>query len=118
MSRDDENGICDWSKFSCKRTTARSRRCQGALTGGDWNPLHWHWREMLAVAQIAGQLTRTIRHATVAKTRQRRNIHDANADNEWTDARRVLAFRARWFKIVAVEELRPTGSRLSHGNVG
>jgi hypothetical protein len=29
---------------------------QGALTGGDWNPLHWHWREMLAVAQIAGQL--------------------------------------------------------------
>jgi len=17
---------------------------QGALTGGDWNPLHWHWR--------------------------------------------------------------------------
>ena len=29
---------------------------QGGLTGGDWNPLHWHWREMLAVAQIAGQL--------------------------------------------------------------
>jgi catalase len=29
---------------------------QGALTGGDWNPLHWHWREMLTVAQIAGQL--------------------------------------------------------------
>ena len=28
----------------------------GALTGGDWNPLHWHWREMLTVAQIAGQL--------------------------------------------------------------
>lgn len=28
----------------------------GALTGGDWNPLHWHWREMLAVARIAGQL--------------------------------------------------------------
>jgi catalase len=28
---------------------------QGALTGGDWNPLHWHWREMLAVARIAGQ---------------------------------------------------------------
>lgn len=27
---------------------------QGALTGGDWNPLHWHWREMLAVARIAG----------------------------------------------------------------
>lgn len=26
------------------------------LTGGDWNPLHWHWREMLTVAQIAGQL--------------------------------------------------------------
>ena len=29
---------------------------QGAITGGDWNPLHWHWREMLAVARIAGQL--------------------------------------------------------------
>lgn len=29
---------------------------QGALTGGDWNPLHWHWREMLAVTRIAGQL--------------------------------------------------------------
>lgn len=29
---------------------------QGALTGGDWNPLHWHWRELLTVARIAGQL--------------------------------------------------------------
>jgi len=29
---------------------------QGALTGGDWNPLHWHWREMLTIARIAGQL--------------------------------------------------------------
>jgi len=29
---------------------------QGALTGGDWNPLHWHWREVLTVARIAGQL--------------------------------------------------------------
>jgi hypothetical protein len=29
---------------------------QGGLTGGDWNPLHWHWREMLAVARIAGHL--------------------------------------------------------------
>ncbi|MHB1038538.1 MAG: catalase family protein [Pirellulales bacterium] len=29
---------------------------QGALTGGDWNPLHWHWREILAVGRIAGQL--------------------------------------------------------------
>jgi len=29
---------------------------RGGLTGGDWNPLHWHWREMLAVARIAGQL--------------------------------------------------------------
>lgn len=30
---------------------------QAGLTGGDWNPLHWHWREMLAVVQIAGQLS-------------------------------------------------------------
>lgn len=29
---------------------------QGAITGGNWNPLHWHWREMLTVAQIAGHL--------------------------------------------------------------
>lgn len=29
---------------------------QMAVTAGDWNPLHWHWREMLAVAQIAGHL--------------------------------------------------------------
>lgn len=29
---------------------------QGALTGGDWNPLHWHWREMLTAARIAGQI--------------------------------------------------------------
>ena len=26
------------------------------LTGGDWNPLHWHWREMLGGAQIAGKI--------------------------------------------------------------
>ncbi|MBC7965193.1 MAG: catalase family protein [Fuerstia sp.] len=29
---------------------------QGALTGGDWNPLNWHWREMLSVAQTVGKL--------------------------------------------------------------
>lgn len=27
-----------------------------ALTEGEWNPLHWHWRELLTIAQIAGQL--------------------------------------------------------------
>ena len=27
---------------------------QGILTGGDRNPLHWHWRQALTVAQIAG----------------------------------------------------------------
>jgi hypothetical protein len=27
-----------------------------SLTGGDWNPLRWHWREMLTAAQIVGQL--------------------------------------------------------------
>ena len=29
---------------------------QDGLTVGDWNPLHWHWREMLGIARIAGQL--------------------------------------------------------------
>ncbi|MDB5344870.1 MAG: hypothetical protein JWP89_3247 [Schlesneria sp.] len=29
---------------------------QNALTDGSWNPLHWHWREMLTAAQIAGHL--------------------------------------------------------------
>jgi catalase len=29
---------------------------QAALTGGDRNLLNWHWREMLTVAQIAGQI--------------------------------------------------------------
>jgi hypothetical protein len=29
---------------------------EGALTGGEWNPLHWHWREVLTVARIAGRL--------------------------------------------------------------
>lgn len=27
-----------------------------ALTGGDWNPLNWHWRQMLSVAQTIGKL--------------------------------------------------------------
>jgi catalase len=27
-----------------------------ALTGGNWNPLHWHWREALTAIQIAGHL--------------------------------------------------------------
>jgi Catalase len=29
---------------------------EGAISGGDWNPLHWHWRETLTVARILGQL--------------------------------------------------------------
>lgn len=29
---------------------------QQALTGSDWNPLNWHWREMLTLASIIGQL--------------------------------------------------------------
>lgn len=29
---------------------------EGALTGGDWNPLNWHWRELLTVAEIAGHI--------------------------------------------------------------
>jgi catalase len=27
-----------------------------ALTGGHWNPFHWHWREALTAIQIAGHL--------------------------------------------------------------
>ncbi len=27
-----------------------------ALSGGNWNPLHWHWREAVTVAQIASHL--------------------------------------------------------------
>jgi catalase len=27
-----------------------------ALMGGDWNPLHWHWREALTAIQILGHL--------------------------------------------------------------
>ena len=27
-----------------------------ALTGGNWNPLNWHWREALTALQIAGHL--------------------------------------------------------------
>src|SRR5262245_30513858 len=34
-----------------KLATARQ-----ALTGGDWNPLHWHWREALTALQIAAQV--------------------------------------------------------------
>ncbi len=29
---------------------------QEALTGGDWNPLNWHWRELLKATQIVGHL--------------------------------------------------------------
>lgn len=28
----------------------------GTLTGGDWNPLRWHWHELITAARIAGQL--------------------------------------------------------------
>ncbi|MDB5339071.1 MAG: hypothetical protein JWN70_4690 [Planctomycetaceae bacterium] len=29
---------------------------QGVLTGGNWNPLHWHWNEAITAARIAGHL--------------------------------------------------------------
>jgi hypothetical protein len=29
---------------------------QGVLTGGDWNPLNWHWREAVTAVQIASHL--------------------------------------------------------------
>ena len=29
---------------------------QGGLTGGDLNPLHWHWREIFTAAQIAAHI--------------------------------------------------------------
>lgn len=28
---------------------------RGALTDCDWNPVHWHWKEALSAARIAGQ---------------------------------------------------------------
>jgi catalase len=39
------------SKPDDKLATARD-----ALTGGDWNPLNWRWREALTALQIAGHL--------------------------------------------------------------
>jgi catalase len=29
---------------------------QGMLTGGDWNPLHWHWSEAITALRIAGHI--------------------------------------------------------------
>lgn len=29
---------------------------QGVLTGGHWNPLHWHWNEAITALRIAGHL--------------------------------------------------------------
>lgn len=29
---------------------------QGALTGGNWNPLHWHWNEAITALRIAGHV--------------------------------------------------------------
>jgi hypothetical protein len=62
---------------------------QGALTGGDWNPLHWHWREMLAVARIAGHLP----------------SHPAS--NTYYSMAPI-----RWGKYVAKYRIKPAGDRL------
>ncbi len=37
---------------------------QGVLTGGDWNPLHWHWREMLTAAQTVGHFPSHLANTT------------------------------------------------------
>lgn len=37
---------------------------QSALTGGDWNPLNWHWNECLTVARIAAQVPSLIQDTT------------------------------------------------------
>lgn len=35
---------------------ARLNRAAEAITGGDWNPLNWRWREAVTALQIAGHL--------------------------------------------------------------
>jgi catalase len=35
--------------------SSNTLKAADALTGGDLNPLHWHWREIMNIAKIAGK---------------------------------------------------------------
>ena len=51
--------VKDFLRFEQVLAAARDQKfatAKEALTGGDWNPLHWHWREALTAIQIAGHL--------------------------------------------------------------
>jgi len=51
--------VNDFLRFEQVLATAKQEKLatvKEAFTGGDWNPLHWHWREALTVIQIAGHL--------------------------------------------------------------
>lgn len=90
-------------------------KLQGALTGGDWNPFHWHWREMFAVAQIAGQFPGHVANTTyfsmapirfgkyVAKYRAR---PDRERDESYLDFGRRLGSQADAMRLALEETLR------------
>lgn len=51
--------VKDFLRFEQVLAAAKDEKlatAKEALTGGDWNPLHWHWREALTAIQIAGHL--------------------------------------------------------------
>ena len=51
--------VKDFLRFEQVLAAAKDEKlatAKEALTGGDWNPLNWHWREALTALQIAGQL--------------------------------------------------------------
>jgi catalase len=51
--------VKDFLRFEQVLAAAKDEKlatAKEALTGGDWNPLHWHWREALTALQIAGQV--------------------------------------------------------------
>jgi catalase len=51
--------VKDFLRFERVLAAAKDQKLasvKNALTGGDWNPLHWHWREALTAIQIAGHL--------------------------------------------------------------
>ena len=51
--------VKDFLRFEQVLAAARDQKiatAKEALKGGDWNPLHWHWREALTAIQTAGHL--------------------------------------------------------------